>query len=97
MSSYLDYEHFNSENNVPEAAKRVGLNAMISDSEVTSQHFADHQWIVFANSAVGSAINAISLLNETAIIPCEEWFVMNGKLRHRVLFTEKFEGSMITW
>ena len=97
MSSYLDYEHFDSENNVLEAAKRVGLNAMISDSEVTSQHSADHQWIVFANSAAGTAINAISLLNETAIIPCEEWFVMNEKLRHRVLFTEKFESSTITW
>ena len=97
MSGYLDYEHFTSENNVLEAAKRVGLNAVISDSEVTSQHFADHQWIVFANSAAGTAINAISLLNETATIPCEEWFVMNEKLRHRALFTEKFEGSTITW
>ena len=97
MSSYLDYEHFDSENNVPEAAKRVGLNAMISDSKVTSQHFADHQWIVFANSAADKAINAISLFNEIAIIPCEEWFVMNGELRHRIFFTEKFEGSTITW
>ncbi len=69
---------------------------MISESEVTSQHFADHQWIVFANSAADTAINAISLLNETAIIHCEEWFVMNGKFRHCVLFTEKFEGSTIT-
>ena len=43
MSSYLDYEQLTSENNVLEVAKRVGLNIMISDSEVTSQHFADHQ------------------------------------------------------
>ena len=97
MSSYLDYEHFTSENNNPEAANRVGLNVMISDIEVTSQHFADYQWIVFTNSAAGKVINAISLLNEIEIIPCEEWFVMNGELRHRIFFTEKFEGSTITW
>ena len=97
MSSYLDYEYFTSENNNPEAANRVGLNVMTSDIEVTSQHFADHQWIVFANSAAGKAINAISLLNEIAIIPCEEWFVMIGELWHRIFFTEKFEGSTTTW
>ena len=70
---------------------------MTSDSEVTSQLFVYHQWIVFANSAAGTAINAISLLNETAIIPCEKWFVMNGELQHRILFAKKSEGSTITW
>ena len=96
MSSYLDYEQLTSENNVLEVAKRVGLNIMISDSEVTSQHFADHQQIVFANLAAGTAISAIPLLNKTATIPCEMWFFMNGELWHRILFTEKSEGSTIT-
>ena len=50
MSSYLDYQQSIIEEGVLEAAKRIGLSPMIFDSELMSQHYADHQWIVFENS-----------------------------------------------
>ena len=50
MSSYLDYQQSLIEEGVLEAAKRIGLSPMIFDSELMSQHYADHQWIVFENS-----------------------------------------------
>ena len=50
MSSYLDYQQSIIDAGVLEAAKRIGLNPMIFDSELMSQHYADHQWIVFENS-----------------------------------------------
>ena len=50
MSSYLDYQQSLIEEGVLEAAKRIGLNPTIFDSEVMSQHYAGHQWIVFENS-----------------------------------------------
>ena len=50
MSSYLDYQQSIIEEGVLEAAKRIGLNPMIFDSELMSQHYADHQWIVFENA-----------------------------------------------
>ena len=50
MSSYLDYQQSIIEEGVLEAAKRIGLNPTIFDSEVMSQHYAGHQWIVFENS-----------------------------------------------
>ena len=43
MSSYLDYQQSIIEEGVLEAAKRIGLNPTIFDSEVMSQHYADHQ------------------------------------------------------
>ena len=97
MSSYLDYQQSIIEEGVLEAAKRIGLNPTIFDSEVMSQHYAGHQWIVFENSVVGTVINAIPLLNLTATIPWEEWFVMDGELRHHILFTVKHESSTMTW
>ena len=50
MSSYLDYQQSIIDAGVLEAAKQIGLNPMIFDSELMSQHYADHQWIVFENS-----------------------------------------------
>ena len=50
MSSYLDYQQSIIYAGVLEAAKQIGLNPMIFDSELMSQHYADHQWIVFENS-----------------------------------------------
>ena len=97
MSSYLDYQLSIIEKGVLEAAKRIGLNLTIFDSEVMPQHYAGHQWIVFENSVVGTVINAIPPLNQTATIPWEEWFVMDGELRHHILFTEKNESSTMTW
>ena len=50
MSSYLGYQQSIIDAGVLEAAKRIGLNPMIFDSELRSQHHADHQWIVFESS-----------------------------------------------
>ena len=50
MSSHLDYQQSIIDAGVLEAAKRIGLNSTIFDSELMSQHYADHQWIVFENS-----------------------------------------------
>ena len=50
MSSYLDYQKSIIEEGILEAAKRIGLNPTIFDSEVMFQHYAGHQWIVFENS-----------------------------------------------
>ena len=50
MSSYLDYQQSIIDAGVLEAPKRIGLNPTIFDSELMSQHYADHQWIVFENS-----------------------------------------------
>ena len=50
MSSYLNYRQSIIDAGVLEAAKRIGLNPTIFDSELMSQHYADHQWIVFENS-----------------------------------------------
>ena len=97
MSSYLDYQQSIIEEGVLEAAKRIGLHPTIFDSEVMFQHYAGHQWIVFENSVVGTVINAIPPLHLTATIPWEEWFVMDGELRHHILFTEKHESSTMTW
>ena len=50
MSSYLDYQQSIIDAGVLEAPKRIGLNPTIFDSEMISQHYEDHQWIVFENS-----------------------------------------------
>lgn len=50
MSSYLDYQQSIIFAGVLEAAKQIGVNPMIFDSELMSQHYADHQWMVFENS-----------------------------------------------
>ena len=50
MSSYLNYQQFIIDAGVLEVAKRIGLNPMIFDSELMSQYYAGHQWIVFENS-----------------------------------------------
>ena len=50
MSSYLNYQQFIIDAGVLEVAKRIGLNPMIFDSELMSQYYADHQWIVFENA-----------------------------------------------
>ena len=43
MSSYLDYQQSIIDAGVLGAAKQIGLNPMIFDSELMSQHYADHQ------------------------------------------------------
>ena len=50
MSSYLNYRQSIIDAGVLEAPKRIGLNPTIFDNEMMSQHYADHQWIVFENS-----------------------------------------------
>ena len=50
MSSYPDYQQSIIDAGVLEAPKRIGLNPTIFDNEMMSQHYADHQWIVFENS-----------------------------------------------
>ena len=50
MSSYLNYQQSIIDAGVLEVAKRIGLNPMIFDSELMSQYYADHQWIVFENA-----------------------------------------------
>ena len=50
MSSYLNYQQSIIDAGVLEAPKRIGLNPTIFDNEMMSQHYADHQWIVFENS-----------------------------------------------
>ena len=50
MSSYLNYRQSIIDAGVLEAPKRIGMNPTIFDNEMMSQHYADHQWIVFENS-----------------------------------------------
>ena len=50
MSSYLNYKQSIIDAGVLEAPKRIGLNPTIFDNEMMSQHYADHQWIVFENA-----------------------------------------------
>ena len=43
MSSYLNCQKSIIDAGVLEVAKRIGLKPMIFDSELVSQHYADHQ------------------------------------------------------
>ena len=51
--------------------------------------YGDHEWIVKTVETIGTVINAVPSDENIDMLPWEEWFMLNGKLTHHVLFINK--------
>jgi len=65
------------------------------------ENYKKYKWYVLEHSKVGSAIHAVPPINESDILPWEEWFIFDNKKVHNILFTKKqsrcdgeFEGTL---
>ena len=58
---------------------------------LTSNPYSEYEWVVMAHSLVstGRVIHAIPLISQCDDIPWEEWFLLDGKLHHNILYTKK--------
>ena len=79
------------------AAKELGMNYEIFTSSKTSEYYSDHQWSVIQNSQVGLVINAVPDIKLADSVPWEEWFLMDEKIHHHILFLKKHPKSTETW
>ena len=79
------------------AAKELGMNYEIFTSSKTSEFYSDHQWSVIQNSQVGLVINAVPDIKLADSVPWEEWFLMDEKIHHHILFLKKHPKSKETW
>jgi len=86
------------------ACEKMGFNfedIFFKVVDLKINEYKDYKWYVWPHSKVGIAIHAIPPLSESDILPWEEWFVLEGKKIHNILFTKKkdkcdgeFEGTL---
>jgi len=87
------------ESGVEEACKKMNFDfedIFLKASKEKINRYKDYTWYVRPHSMVEQAIHAIPLLSKSDTLPWEEWFVLEGKKIHNILFTEKkdkFEGE----
>jgi hypothetical protein len=48
--------------------------------------YGDYQWLVKTVGRFGTIINAVPPDDKIDVLPWEEWFVLEGKLTHHVLY-----------
>jgi hypothetical protein len=48
--------------------------------------YGDYQWLVKTVERFGTVINAVPPDDKIDVLPWEEWFVLDGKLTHHVLY-----------
>jgi len=55
--------------------------------------YQEHKWIVMPHSAVkkGRVIHAIPPISQCDDVAWEEWFLLEGKLHHNILYTRKHD------
>ena len=80
-----------------DTAKNLGINYEIFCSTETSELYSLHEWIVIQNSQVGPVINAVPDIKIADSVPWEEWFLMDNKIHHHILFLKKYPKSTMTW
>lgn len=51
--------------------------------------YKDHKWYVYPYSKVGIAVHGVSPISKSDILPWEEWFALEGKKIHNILYTKK--------
>jgi hypothetical protein len=55
----------------------------------TTEAYRDHEWIVKTIPRVGLIINAVPPDVKIRRLPWEEWYKLEGKLHHHVLYQKK--------
>jgi len=85
--------------NIDEAFEKMGFDFMDIFSKADEdkvEWYKDYTWYVWPHSLVGQAVHAVPPLSKSETLPWEEWFILEGKKIHNILFTEKkekFEGE----
>jgi len=80
-----------------DTARDLGINLEIFTTPEISELYSNHEWIVIQNFQVGPVINAVPEISLADSVPWEEWFLMDGNLRHHILFKKKYPKSNMTW
>ena len=97
MSAEQEFQEKLEKGKILEVARSIGLPIDLFQDTRMASLYHTHQWVASESSQVGPVLNAIPDLSKTDQIPWEEWFVVNGQIKHHVLFTRKHEKSNMTW
>jgi len=82
---------------VDKACEEIGLDFdavfAVGFRDKTSSPYAEYEWIVMPHSLVdkGRVIHTIPPVSKCDDMAWEEWFLLNDKLHHNVLYTKKRE------
>lgn len=89
---------------VDKACEELGFNfedIFLKNINFTDNKYREYKWYVLPHSKVGLSIHAVPPIAKGDVIPWEEWFVLEGKKIHNILYTKKhqkcdgeFEGSL---
>lgn len=92
-----DFEQMLRQAGVDTAAAAIGLDFALFTQVGMAERYHDHYWLVTHHPRLGAVINAVPSLDRTVSVPWEEWFRMDGELRHHVLYTVKQPESTDIW
>lgn len=79
---------------VDEAFSKMGFNfeeIFFKNINFSKNRYKDYKWYVWPHSKVGIAVHAVPSISKSDILPWEEWFVLEGKKIHNILYTKKQE------
>ena len=86
------------------ACKKMGFDFeknFINPAKNKIGKYKNYQWYVLTHSKVSLVINAVPPISKSGTLPWEEWFILDKKKIHNIIFTKKqnkyngeFIGSM---
>ena len=83
---------------VDKACEKLGFDfedIFLKDMNFMEDRYKGYKWYVLPHSKVEVAIHAVPPISKSGILPWEEWFVLEGKKIHNILYTarkEKYDG-----
>ena len=92
-----DFEQKLRQAGVDTAALALSLDFELFVQSGMASAYDNHSWIVTHHPQIGPVINAIPPLSSTDTVPWEEWFRLEGKLHHHILYRVNKPESTETW
>ena len=89
---------------VPQFLKIIGIDfeedflAALNNSNLTGNPYLENNWDILPNSQIKDGVlHCYPKMVEDRRVIWEEWFVMNGEIRHHILSNHAFDGEQGVW
>ena len=82
---------------VDSVAEAIELEFALFTQAGMDEAYSQHDWVVTHHPQIGPVINAVPPLDRTDSVPWEEWFRLDGDLRHHILYSVEKPESTETW
>ena len=67
----------------------LDLSSQFPEGRAATEKYGQHEWLVKKVPTFGTVINAVPPDEELRRLPWEEWYILEGKNHHHVLYLEE--------